>query len=151
MIAAPQDIREPLTQHEQPQTASSHVFSDLGKRLNGADTIRRVAEIALQAADELLGWDAASLDLWSAELETVTGVLSMDLVEGRRTEVPVAERASAASPMMRKVVAEGAQSLLREGAAQVAARAWHPLATRGGLRLPCCLCRCGGRAAFWAS
>ena len=39
-------------------------FSRLGRSLNEATTGRRAAEIILEAADALLGWDAASLDLY---------------------------------------------------------------------------------------
>jgi PAS domain S-box-containing protein len=116
MIVTPQDIRDSATTPNHCQARAGQALSGLGQNLNAAGSIRRVAEIALEAADELLGWDAASLDLWSEDLQAVTGVLTMDMVGGRRAEVPAAEPASAASPMMRKVVAEGAQLILREDA-----------------------------------
>ena len=48
-----------------PKTVSSHsqVFVPLGRRLGTAATVKRVGEIVLAAADQLMGWDCGSLDL----------------------------------------------------------------------------------------
>ena len=70
---------------------------------------RRVAEVILEAADALLGWDAASLDLYSPELDTADCVLAMDLIEGRRAEVTPAKPGAAPSPRMRQVIGDGAR------------------------------------------
>ena len=59
--------------------AESQIFQTLGRSLSEAGTARRVAEVVLEAADVLLGWDAASLDLHSPELDTADCVLAMDV------------------------------------------------------------------------
>jgi PAS domain S-box-containing protein len=98
------------------QMPEGTIFSRLGRSLNEAATVRRVAEIVLDAADELLGWDAASLDLYSPELDTSDCILAMDLIEGRRAEVTPAQPGSVPSPKMRQVIGNGTQFILRGGA-----------------------------------
>jgi PAS domain S-box-containing protein len=115
MLASPPAIRESSAASKRPPTPVSRVFCALGRSLSGAGTLRRVAEIALEAADGLMGWDAASLDLCPAELDTVNGVLAMDIIDGRRAEVPAAEPAPRPSPGMLRAMTDGAQLLLREG------------------------------------
>jgi PAS domain S-box-containing protein len=115
MLTPVQDIEESSGETTRGREADSRVFSGLGRGLNEAATVRRVAEVILDAADELLGWDAASLDLYSPELGTADCVLAMDLIEGRRTEVTPAKMGATPSPKMREVVADGAQIILREG------------------------------------
>ena len=100
--------------------ADSRIFSGLGRALNEAATVRRVAEVILEAADELLGWDAASLDLYSPELDTADCVLAMDLIEGRRADVTPAQPGATPSPKMREVISHGAQIVLRESAPRLA-------------------------------
>jgi PAS domain S-box-containing protein len=90
-------------------------FTRLSRSLNEAATVRRVAEIALEQADELLGWDAASLDLYSPDLDAADCVLAMDLIEGRRAEVTPAQPGRVPSPKMRQVIGNGAELILREG------------------------------------
>lgn len=99
-----------------PQRPARQVPPALAWKLNGASTIRSAAEIVLKAADAMLGWDAAALDLYSPELRSASGVLAMDLVEGRRTEITPAGPGTELSPGMRQVIISGPQLLLREGA-----------------------------------
>ena len=61
-------------------------FASLGQRLNSARTAREAGEIIVGVADELLGWDACLFDLYSAAENRMTHLLSMDLIDGRRTE-----------------------------------------------------------------
>jgi PAS domain S-box-containing protein len=92
--------------------------------LNEAATVRRAAEIILKAADELLGWQAASLDLYSPELDTINCVLAMDLIEGRRAEVTLSHSGSTPSPTMRQILNDGGQLISRDGAAQLSPECW---------------------------
>jgi PAS domain S-box-containing protein len=63
----------------------------------------------------VLGWDAYSLDLYSAESGTVQAVVSMDRVGGGEpVDVPHVYVSGPAGAMTRKVVTEGAQLILRE-------------------------------------
>jgi PAS domain S-box-containing protein len=102
------------------RAAESCMLQSLGRDLNEATTVRRVGEVILAAADALLGWDAAALDLYSPKLDAADCILAMDLVEGRRAEVTPAKTGAALSLMAREVLGDGAQIVLREGAPRFA-------------------------------
>ena len=120
MLTPVQDIQESPSEVTRRGEADSRIFSGLGRGLNEAATVRRVAEVMLEAADELLVWDAASLDLYSPELDTADCVLAMDLIEGRRAEVTPAQMGVTPSPNMREIIGNGAQMILREGTPELA-------------------------------
>ena len=120
MLTPVQDIQESPSEVTRRWEADSRIFSGLGRGLNEAATVRRVAEVMLEAADELLVWDAASLDLYSPELDTADCVLAMDLIEGRRAEVTPAQMGVTPSPNMREIIGNGAQMILREGTPELA-------------------------------
>jgi PAS domain S-box-containing protein len=90
-------------------------FANLGQRLNATTTMDEAARIIVAAADDLLQWDACYLDLYSIEDDTITPVLNVDIVNGRRIEVPPAYAGIEPSPFVRRVIAEGAQLICREG------------------------------------
>ena len=88
---------------------------DLGYRLAGIRTPEEAARTIAAVAQDLLGWDAYSLDLYSAERGTVQAVVSMDkLGNGEPVDVPHAYPSGPPGPMTRKVLAEGAQLILRD-------------------------------------
>jgi diguanylate cyclase (GGDEF)-like protein/PAS domain S-box-containing protein len=87
-------------------------FSALGQRLSAARTAEEAARIIAAVADDLLGWDAYSMVLYSAADDTLRGVLNIDLVAGRRVEVPPDGVGHAPGPLSRRVMAEGGQLLL---------------------------------------
>ncbi|MDB6125577.1 MAG: multi-sensor hybrid histidine kinase [Pedosphaera sp.] len=93
----------------------SAIFSDLGKSLSAAQTPLEAAEIILEAADKLIGWDCCFLDSYSPEKDVVYHILAMDILDGRRTAVPPAYDGGKPTSTMRRVLAEGGQLLLREG------------------------------------
>ena len=64
MLTTVQNTREPSGKAAGRQKPESTTFSKLGRSLNGAATVKRVAEIILEAADALLGWDAAASAGW---------------------------------------------------------------------------------------
>ncbi|HEU4524237.1 MAG TPA: GAF domain-containing protein, partial [Gemmatimonadales bacterium] len=101
-----------------PRAELSTALLDLGYRLAGVSTPQEAARIIAAAAQDVLGWDAYSLDLYAADTETVKAVVSMDrLGPGEPVDVPHARPSGPAGPMTRKVVAEGAQLILRDAAA----------------------------------
>jgi len=92
----------------------SKIFSQLGRKLNTATTPKETAEIIVKAADNLIGWDAASLDLYSSDTNMITPVLSIDTIDGLKQNVPHAVQASAPSPLIQKMFVEGSQLILRD-------------------------------------
>src|SRR5689334_1364699 len=55
-------------------------FSNLGWRLTAALSQREAAQILVETADELFGWDACTFDLYSTEQNIVTTVLYIDTI-----------------------------------------------------------------------
>jgi hypothetical protein len=106
---------EPPSEALERLAQRSRILSQLGQRLGGAATVRRAVETLLEAADELMGWDACAVNLYSPELDIVTCIVAMDLIAGRRTEVTPAERDATLSPRLRQIITNGPQLILREG------------------------------------
>jgi diguanylate cyclase (GGDEF)-like protein/PAS domain S-box-containing protein len=88
-------------------------FANLAQRLNSVTTPREAAGIVLEAADELLGWQCAYLDLYSAERDRLHSVLNLDEVQGRRVEVPPVGGDEQPGPMTRRILTQGGQLILR--------------------------------------
>ena len=88
-------------------------FSQLGYSLSAAVSRDQAARILLETALELLGWDAAFFHLYSPATGSVTRVLAMDTIGGRRVPVAPTMQSSELSPMMRQVIAQGACLVLR--------------------------------------
>jgi two-component system cell cycle sensor histidine kinase/response regulator CckA len=89
-------------------------LAGLGHRLSAASSPLEAARIIVGVAQELLGWDACSLDLYSPESDTIQSVLTMDTMEGRRLDVDHAYPGGPPGPMTRRVLSEGSQLILRE-------------------------------------
>jgi GAF domain-containing protein len=103
-----------VSPRKRPRAELSTALLDLGYRLAGVSTPQEAARIIAAAAQDVLGWDAYSLDLYSADTGTVRAVVSMDrLGDGEPVDVPHAYPSGPAGSMTRKVVAEGAQLILR--------------------------------------
>ena len=99
---------------ENPRAELRTALLDLGYRLAGVRTPEEAARIIASVAQDVLGWDAYSLDLYFAETETVQAIVSMDRIGiGEPVDVPHAYASGPPGPMTRKVLAEGAQLILR--------------------------------------
>jgi PAS domain S-box-containing protein len=111
MVGTAHDITE--QRRNERQVAA---FAALGRKLGGVATAVEAAQIIVETADELLGWDACWLQLYDAERDCCFSVLNMDVVEGRRQSVTPACNNQAPSPLVREAIVHGPQLLLREGA-----------------------------------
>jgi len=95
--------------------ALSQALSQLGRLLGAAVTPREVAQVVVETADELIGWDACYLDMYSAEEGTVHAILSVDTVGQERREFPsVYEAGQKPGPMLARTLNEGPVLILRE-------------------------------------
>jgi two-component system cell cycle sensor histidine kinase/response regulator CckA len=100
---------------DSPRAELRTALLDLGYRLAGVRTPEEAARTIASVAQDLLGWDAYSLDLYFAETETVQAIVSMDRVgSGDPVDVPHAYVSGPPGPMTRKVLAAGAQLILRD-------------------------------------
>jgi PAS domain S-box-containing protein len=106
---------EPANQARKGPEGHARVFSLLGRQLGSAPSVRRAAEIIAGAADELLGWDCCVLTLYTPEADTLTWVLAIDTFHGDRAEVHNFDRETTPTALLRKVMSEGPQLILREG------------------------------------
>ncbi len=90
-------------------------FARLGQDLSSATSPAEAARIIRSAADDLFKWDAFTLDLYSAEEGKIYPILNADTdCSGRRFDVPGTSHAKEPSGMARRVVAKGAELILRE-------------------------------------
>ena len=65
-------------------------FFEVSRRLGAARTPEEAARIIMDVAQELLGWDACSLDVYSPDSLRIQAVLSMDSVAVGEIEVEAA-------------------------------------------------------------
>jgi PAS domain S-box-containing protein len=84
------------------------VFSKLSQRLSAATTAAGAAEIISDAADVLFEWDNFILDLYSAERNEITRLLSLTTVEGRHQKNTLPPEQKALDDLMQRVAATGA-------------------------------------------
>jgi PAS domain S-box-containing protein len=89
-------------------------FFEVSRRLSAARTAEEAARIIVAVAQELLGWDACTLDLYFPETNQVQDVLTMDSFDGPPVDVPAANTTSIPTPMFARVLREGALLILRE-------------------------------------
>jgi PAS domain S-box-containing protein len=69
--------------------AMQKAFLSLGLLLSSAASQQEAASIVADEADRLLGWDAFGLMVWNEEKCLLSDVLQLELVDGRRTELPL--------------------------------------------------------------
>jgi len=95
-------------------------FFEVSRRLSAARTAEEAARIIVGVAQELLGWDACTLDLYFPETNRVQDVLTMDSFGGPPVDVPSANTSSLPTPMFARVLREGAVLILRPDASEPA-------------------------------
>ncbi len=88
-------------------------FAEMGRELGGVDTRRAAAEVIMAAIDRLLSFDALLLHLLTEDRQRVFRVLMVDTQDGQRVEQPAEEVALEPSAMFQRVMARGAQLILR--------------------------------------
>ncbi|HEX9116750.1 MAG TPA: ATP-binding protein [Anaerolineae bacterium] len=85
----------------------STAFVRLGQQLNSTSSAEEAARIIVQVADELLGWDACYLDLYLSDEQLFLPVLEIDIIDGRRTELPVVREAKLPTAIMQQALLAG--------------------------------------------
>ncbi|MDP9351864.1 MAG: EAL domain-containing protein, partial [Chloroflexota bacterium] len=88
------------------------VFSWLGEWLSSTRTAISAARIVASVSDELLGWDAFTLLLYSPEEDLLYPVLDLDLVEGKRMEFASGDSPVPPGSLSLQVMEKGPQLLL---------------------------------------
>src|SRR5439155_8957737 len=90
-------------------------FSNLGWLLSAARTQREAAQILMDTADDLFGWDACTFDLYSPDQKTLSTVLYIDTIKGERVDVSPLCVGTTPSAHTLHVLESGAQLILRPG------------------------------------
>jgi len=108
-------ILQDITERKRTEMRSI-AFATLGQRLSTATTVEEAARVVVEVADELLGWDACSFDLYSPEQDGVFPVLAIDIINGHRTNALDDFTRVKPSSMMRRVLDSGGQLVLRNDA-----------------------------------
>ena len=101
------------TERKQAEARVS-AFSRLGQQLSAAKSARAAAEIIVGVAQQLLGWDACTLDSYSPELDRAYHVLSQDTINGQRVECASVGHDAPPSPRLRRTIEAGGQLILRD-------------------------------------
>ncbi len=92
-------------------------FATLGKRLSAAQNPKVAAEVIVEVADQLIGWDACLCALCSPEENRLHHLLSMDLIDGKRAECHIEPADQEPGFLAQKAIHEGPQLILRDNAA----------------------------------
>ena len=88
-------------------------FASLMQKLNLTTTPKAAARIILGSADELLGWDACSFDLYSSDPPKLYPILNLDTVDGQRMEVCASYGDHPPNGFKTSVLKEGGKLILR--------------------------------------
>ena len=102
LVGVARDISAPKRAERQ-----SAAFALLGQRLSGATTPAHAADIILEIASVLFGWDAGYVHRYSPAEDKIIPVLTVDLLNGQRTPLPLRAALTDPTPMMRAVMKEG--------------------------------------------
>lgn len=103
-----------VTEHRRTEILMEE-FSNVGQKLSAATTPKQAAQIILEIADRIWGWDCSYLHLYSAETNKIHPILTYDIIEGKRREVQSAiTTVSSPSPRAAQIIKEGAQLILRD-------------------------------------
>ncbi|MEQ2006914.1 MAG: PAS domain S-box protein, partial [Limisphaerales bacterium] len=89
-------------------------FAKLGRQLNATYQADEAARTILGVADELLGYDCCTLALYDATTDLCSSLMTVDVLNGQRQEVPSVYENAPPSPRMRRAIAQGAELVLRE-------------------------------------
>ena len=89
-------------------------FAYVAQRLSVAKTARQAAEIIVAVADQLLGLDACTLDLYSSETDRLQYILNQDTVGGQRVDCPSVYNHLPPSPRIRRAIEMGGQLILKD-------------------------------------
>ncbi len=89
------------------------IFSNLGYWLSGVTQAGEAAKTILDVADQLLGWDAAYIHLFTPEPRRVVPILIYDTIDGKRTVLPD-DGGELISERDRRLIEKGAELVLRK-------------------------------------
>lgn len=108
----------------------AYKLSLLGKHLSAARTPKEVGRIILRLAQDMIGFDAAFINVYQKSENKVFDVLTIDIINGTRREVPPAYSGTELSPISAKVLREGALLILRDNDRQEKKKMFVPFGNK---------------------
>jgi PAS domain S-box-containing protein len=94
--------------------ARTVALAKLGLLLSGAGDLVAAARAVVDTAQEYCGWDACFLLLYDEAADTVTYLINMDTIQGRRVPVAPVVQGGPPTPLNRQVLQEGPLLILRK-------------------------------------
>ena len=91
----------------------TRAFSELGRRLSAASSVREAAQMVMGTADVLFGWDACLFDLYFAEKAELVTILGFDTIAGKRTDVTADCKNLSSGTYALEALTDGARLILR--------------------------------------
>lgn len=82
-------------------------FADLGRSLARAGSPREAAEIIMESADRLFGWDASFINIYDEENDSLNRLFAKDLIDGQRQDSLSGTRRVTPGRIARRVLEEG--------------------------------------------
>jgi PAS domain S-box-containing protein len=113
--------------HRKQAEGSTAALARLGLLLSTAHEPAVAARALADTAQQFCGWDACFLLMHDPVADTVTDLVTMDVIDGRRVPVPEMLPGRRPTPLIRRVMQEGPQLLLRQSPEDTA-----PITTRFG-------------------
>ncbi len=89
------------------------VLSTLGLKLSSAISAEEAAKVIMETSDELFGWDACTLNLYSPDEDKIYPVLSIDTIRGQKLEIPRSDIDRNPTTRTRRILSQGAELVLR--------------------------------------
>ena len=113
--AVERELRE-ARDRQRRREAETHMvaFSKLGQSLASASTRMDAARVIGNIANELLGMDAFTLDLYFSETGQIETVLNVDTFQGVKQDVASTVKEGTPSVLARRIIDSGAELILRE-------------------------------------
>lgn len=82
-------------------------FASVAHRLSAASTPLQAAEVVLEAAEEMIGWDAAHVNLYPPDLSGTYSIVTIDTVDGEKRVYPPPPYTTPVTAISRKVLEQG--------------------------------------------
>ena len=113
MVGVTADITERKKFEKRIQTQAL-----LAHELNKAESVQIASQMIVDAAEELIGWDAAVLIMFDEDTGLCRSVLNIDLVEGVKRNMLSAFHEKQPTIRMRKTMEQGSELILRKAPAE---------------------------------
>ena len=131
-LAMMEDISE-----QKKRELIDRVFGEMKQHLAEASTPREMANAVMSAADELFGWDACNLEIYSEEDNRIYTIINMDTSDGKKIEYPINADGEVPGPYFKislqkgpRLVQGDVSQYIREGKAKPFGNINRPSASR---------------------